>query len=160
MMNHEFSEAEGELSREIAALFDLSVSELKDRWRSIYGTDPPPRSSRKLLVAAVAYRMQERAFGGLKPSVRRLLERVSEDPCERRTLRIRPVTRASAGTVLIRDWQGKSHHVTVLDRGVLYRKKNYHSLSQVARAITGCRWSGPLFFGLRGRSKEGSHGTR
>ena len=64
------------------------------------------------------------------------------------------------GTVLIRDWQGKSHHVTVLDRGVLYRKKNYRSLSQVARVITGCRWSGPLFFGLRGRTKEGSRGTR
>jgi hypothetical protein len=159
-MKQGFSEAEGELSREIAALFDLSVNELKDRWRSVYGTEPPPRSSRKLLVSAIAYRMQEQAFGGLKPPVRRLLERVSEDACERRTLRTRPVTRASAGTVLIRDWQGKSHQVTVLDRGVTYRKKNYRSLSQVARVITGCRWSGPLFFGLRGRSKEGSGGTR
>ena len=53
-MNHGFSEAEGELSREIAALFDLSLSELKDRWRSVYGTEPPPRNSRKLLVAAIA----------------------------------------------------------------------------------------------------------
>ena len=159
-MNQGFSKGEAEISREIAALFDLSVSELKDRWRSVYGTEPPPRSSRKLLVSAVAYRMQERAFGGLKPSVRRVLERASEDACERRTLRTRPVTRASTGTVLIRDWQGKSHHVTVLDRGVLYRKRNYRSLSQVARVITGCRWSGPLFFGLRGRLKEGSRGTR
>jgi hypothetical protein len=85
---------------------------------------------------------------------------VSEEAGGRRILPTRPVTRASAGTVLIRDWQGKSHHVTVLDRGVLYRKKNYRSLSQVARVITGCRWSGPLFFGLRGRLKEGSRGTR
>jgi hypothetical protein len=144
---------------EIEALFDSSVGELKDRWRSVYGTEPPPRSSRKLLVSAIGYRMQERAFGGLKPSVRRLLEHASEDACERRILRTRQITRASAGTVLIRDWQGKSHHVTVLDRGVLYRKKNYRSLSQVARVITGCRWSGPLFFGLRGRSKEGSRGA-
>ena len=68
-MNHGSSEAERELSREIAALLDFSVSELKDRWRSVYGTEPPPRNSRKLLVAAVAYRMQERAFGGLKPCV-------------------------------------------------------------------------------------------
>ena len=159
-MNQRFSGAEGEHSREIAALFDLSLSELKDRWRSVYGTEPPARSSKKLLISAIAYRMQERAFGGLKPSVRRLLERASEDACERRTLRTRPVTRASAGTVLIRDWQGKSHHVTVLERGVTYRKKNYRSLSQVARVITGCRWSGPLFFGLKGRAKEGSRGTR
>ena len=160
-MKQLFSGAEIErTSREIRALIDLSVSELKDRWQSVYGTDPPPRSSRKLLVSAIAYRMQERAFGGLKPSVRRLLERASEDAGGRRISRARPVTRASAGTVLIRDWQGKSHHVTVLDRGVLYRKKTYRSLSQVARVITSCRWSGPLFFGLRGRSKEGSGETR
>ena len=121
-MNQGFCKGEAEVSREIGALFDLSVSELKDRWRSVYGTEPPARSSRKLLVSAIAYRMQERAFGGLKPSVRRLLEHASEDRASRRILRTRTVTRASAGTVLIRDWQGKSHHVTVLDRGVMYRK--------------------------------------
>jgi hypothetical protein len=160
-MDQGFSEVEGKLLREITALFDLSVSELKDRWRSIYGSEPPPRSSGKLLVSASGYRMQERVFGGLKPSVRRLLERTPDDASGHRKFRItRPVTRASAGTVLIRDWQGKSHQVTVLDRGVLYRKKNYRSLSQVARVITGCRWSGPLFFGLRGRTREGSRGTR
>jgi hypothetical protein len=160
-MNQRFSGGEtANISAGIAPLFDLKVNELKDSWRSIYGTEPPPRSSRKLLVSAIAYRMQERVFGGLKPSVRRLLERASEDAGGQRISRTRPVTRASAGTVLIRDWQGKSHHVTVLDRGVLYRKKNYRSLSQVARVITGCRWSGPLFFGLRGRTREGSRGTR
>jgi DUF2924 family protein len=160
-MNQRFSGGEtAKISAGIAPLFDLKVNELKDRWRSIYGTEPPPRSSRKLLVSAIAYRMQERVFGGLKPSVRRLLERVSEDAGGQRISRTRPVTRASAGTVLIRDWQGKSHHVTVLDRGVLYRKKNYRSLTQVARVITGCRWSGPLFFGLRGRTREGPRGTR
>src|SRR5260370_32384986 len=150
----------GKTSGEIAVLTDRSVSELKDRWRSVYGTEPPPRSSRKLLVSAIAYRIQERAFGGLKPSVRRLLDHASGDAGSRQILHTRPLTRATTGTVLICDWQGKSHHVTVLDRGVLYRKKNYRSLSQVARVITGCRWSGPLFFGLRGRSKEGSRGTR
>src|SRR3984893_14118796 len=118
-MKQRFSEIEGKLSCEIAALFDLGVSELKDRWRSIYGTEPPPRSSRKLLLSAIAYRMQERVFGGLKPSALRLFEGASEDAGAQRISRARPVTRASAGTVLIRDWQGKSHHVTVLDRGVL-----------------------------------------
>jgi len=160
-MNQGFSGAEsGQISGEIAALFDLSVSKLKDRWRSVYGTEPPARSSKKLLVSAIAYRIQERAFGGLKPSVRRLLERMSDDAGGRRISHTRLVTRPSTGTVLIRDWQGKIHHVTVLERGVTYRKKNYRSLSQVARVITGCRWSGPLFFGLRGRSKERFHGTR
>ena len=124
-MKQRFSGSEtAKTSSEIAALFGLSVSELKDLWRSIHGSEPPPRSSRKLLVSAIAYRMQERVFGGLKPSVRRLLDRASEDTGGHRISHTRPVTRASAGTVLIRDWQGKSHHVTVLDRGVLYSKKN------------------------------------
>ena len=90
-------------SGEIAELTDLNVSELKYRWRSVYGTEPPPRSSRKLLTSAIAYRIQERAFGGLKPWVRRLLERAAEDAGSHRILRTRPVTRASTGTVLIRD---------------------------------------------------------
>lgn len=159
-MPHRDSQTETEqISSEIARLFELKVSALKDRWRAVYGNEPPPRSSRKLLISAIAYKIHERAFGVLKPSVIRLLEHASEDSGSCQIQHARRITRASTGTVLIREWQGKSHHVTVLERGVLYRKKNYRSLSQVARVITGCRWSGPLFFGLRGRSKEGSRGT-
>lgn len=159
-MTHRYSQTETEqISTGIAHLSVLEVSELKDRWRAVYGNEPPPRSSKKLLVSAIAYKIQERAFGTLKPSAIRLLEHASEDLGGRQIAHIRKITRASTGTVLIREWQGKSHHVTVLERGVLYRKRNYRSLSQVARVITGCRWSGPLFFGLRARSKEGSHGT-
>ena len=158
-MEQGLSKAEGELSQEIGALSDLTIDELKGRWRSIYNCAPPGRCSKKLLVSAIAYRMQERAFGGLKPSVRTLLERVSENPTERPVSPLCPVTKASAGTVLIRDWHGQCHQVTVLERGVLYRKRNYRSLSQVARTITGTRWSGPLFFGLKSRSKGGCGGT-
>jgi hypothetical protein len=160
-MTHRYSQTEtGEIFWEIARLFELKVSELKDRWRAVYGNEPPPRSSKKLLISAIAYKIQERAFGGLKPSVIRLLEHAAQDSGSSQPSSTRKVTRVTTGTVLIREWQGKSHNVTVLERGVLYRKKNYRSLSQVARVITGCRWSGPLFFGLRGRSKEKSRGTR
>jgi len=69
-----------------------------------------------------------------------------------------PERRASAGTVLIRQWRGVSHRVTVLDTAVVYRGRRYKSLSEVARAITGSRWSGPLFFGLKGRAKEAVNG--
>jgi hypothetical protein len=159
-MTHRDSQTEtDQISSGIARLSVLKVSELKDRWRAVYVNEPPPRSSKKLLISAIAYKIQERAFGGLKPSAIRLLEHASEDSGGCQIQDARRITRASTGTVLIREWQGKSHHVTVLERGVLYRKKNYRSLSQVARVITGCRWSGPLFFGLRARSKEGSHGT-
>jgi hypothetical protein len=80
-----------------------------------------------------------------------MLERISQQPTVLAVSSSRPVTKASTGTVLIRDW---SHHVTVLDHGVLYRKQNYRSLSQVARVITGTRWSGPRFFGLKRHAKE------
>ena len=152
-------ELEEELSREIAALSDLTIDKLKERWRSTYDCAPPGRCSKKLLVAAIAYRLQERAFGGLKPSMLRQLERIADGSGELQIVNPRPVTRASTGTVLIRDWRGTSHQVTVLERGVLYRKENYRSLSQVARVITGTRWSGPLFFGLKRRAKEGTDGT-
>lgn len=159
-MTLQYSQREpGEICSEIARVFELEVSELKDRWRAEYRNEPPPRSSKKFLISAIAYKIQERAFGGLKPSVIRLLEHAAQDLDGTQTPPARQITRATTGTVLIREWQGKSHNVTVLERGVLYRKKNYRSLSQVARVITGCRWSGPLFFGLRGRSKESSRGT-
>jgi len=158
-MIQRFPEAEGDLSHEIAGLFELTLDELKERWRSIYNSTPPGRSSKKLLVSAIAYRMQEQALGGLKPSVLRQLELAADDARAPLIPHTRPVTRASAGTVLIRDWRGQSHQVTVLDDGVLYRKEHYRSLSQVARIITGTRWSGPLFFGLKSRAKEGTDGT-
>jgi Protein of unknown function (DUF2924) len=159
-MEEGHSKDRGALSREIEALSDLTIDELKKRWRSNYACAPPGRCSKQLLVAAIAYRMQERAFGGLKPSVVRRLDWIADGSDEPQIVKTRPVTQASPGTVLIRDWRGQSHHVTVLERGVLYRKENYRSLSQVARVITGTRWSGPLFFGLKSRAKEGSGGTR
>ena len=159
-MGQERSRVKGELSLEIAALTDLTIDELKERWRLIYNCAPPGRSSKKLLVSAIAYRLQEQVFGGLKPSVRTMLERVSANSSASPVPPSTPDTKASTGTVLIRDWRGQSHRVTVLERGVSYRQRNYRSLSEVARIITGTRWSGPRFFGLRSRSKEASVGTR
>jgi hypothetical protein len=109
------------------------------------------------MVRAIAYRLQEQRYGELKPSTQRLLDRV----CERRAdgdLEHIPDKRASAGTVLIREWDGVSHRVTVLDRGVVYRGRRYKSLSEVAGMITGARWSGPLFFGLKRREEKIAHG--
>ena len=148
-----------QLAQEIAALTSLSVRELKERWRSLYGSEPHRRMSRELLTRAAAYRLQERALGGLKPSTRRLLARVADQASAHGTARAAPVRNASAGTVLIRDWRGASHRVTVLDNGVIYHEQRYRSLSEVARLITGCRWSGPRFFGLRARPKEAGDGA-
>jgi hypothetical protein len=142
------------LSCELASLRSIPIKELKQRWRSLFSSEPPHRVSRELLIRAVAYRIQEQALGGLKPSTRRLLERLAGDARSGRRLKLSPCAPASAGTVLMRDWQGITHEVKVLDRGVLYKRKRYHSLSEVARLITGAHWSGPLFFGLRSKRRE------
>ncbi len=132
------------LDRELQGLGRRSRHSLAERWTALYGTPPPPRTSRSLMIRAVAYRLQERAFGGLAASTRRLL--AAQAPCARRRL---PSREVRPGTVLLRDWQGVTHQVTVTAGGVLYRGERHRSLSAVARIITGSRWSGPLFFGLK-----------
>ena len=97
---------------------------------------------------------RNKPWGGLKPTTRRLLERLASDARVGKPLTLSSCAPpVSAGTVLVRDWQGITHEVQVLHSGVLYKRKRYRSLSEVARLITGSRWSGPLFFGLH--SKRG-----
>ena len=158
-MNDQSSGTQAEkISAEIAALAVFGINDLKSRWRELYDTEPPPRISRELLTRAIAYRLQEREFGGLAPATRRLLERVADDLSSHRA-RLSHARKAAPGTLLIREWRGKAHQVTVHDDAVVYRGKRYGSLSEVARLITGTRWSGPLFFGLRKPLGEARHGA-
>ena len=126
----------------LARVERASRHDLAELWAESFGTAPPPRTSRSLMIRAVAYKMQEQALGGLSAAMRRLLSEDGVKPA-RRGRRIRP------GTLLIRQWRGATHQVTVGEQGVLYRGKQYRSLSAVARLITGAHWSGPRFFGLR-----------
>jgi hypothetical protein len=114
---------------------------------------------RSFLVRAVAYRLQERAFGGVKLSTRRLLARVAEGTATEISPKKPQSRKAQTGTLLVREWQGNVHRVTMLDDGVSFNGKRYRSLSEVAREITGSRWSGPRFFGLRLPAMENNHGT-
>jgi Protein of unknown function (DUF2924) len=139
------------LAKELKDLETRGDDDLKNRWRILYGTKPPQKIHRSLLIAGVAYRMQENALGALKSSVRRHLMQAANNPATSRPsphcLSLRP----RAGTVLVRDWGGVTHQAKVLEAGILFRSKRYKSLSEVARIITGSRWSGPLFFGLKTR---------
>ena len=148
------------LADKLAELHDLDLAALKQGWRALYRNEAPVHIGRTLLLHAVAYRLQETALGGLKRSTRRLLERVAEDSIPRRSPIEMPATKVTPGTVLIREWHGVSHRVTVLKDGVLLRGARYRSLSEVARKITGSRWSGPRFFGLRAPANGQEHGTR
>jgi hypothetical protein len=139
------------LSIELQKLTALTAKDLKIRYRSLYRSEPPPGLSRSLLLRALAYRLQEAALGGLSRSTRRRLARAASGSTDGPTVTPFPSLRPEPGTVLIREWHGVAYHVTVLDHGVRYGGEHYRSLSQVARLITGTRWSGPAFFGLRGK---------
>jgi len=142
------------LSRDLATLQELSHADLKQRWSSLYDTPPPARASRLLLLRAVAYRMQEKALGGLDPKTRRQLARAAEDLAAGRSP-VPPKPPIKPGTRLLREWHGIVHEVIVLETCVLYRGEQWPSLSAVAREITGARWSGPRFFGLNGNGAGG-----
>jgi hypothetical protein len=138
------------LDADLAALPELPLDDLKRRWAELYGNPPPPKIGRALLTRAIAYRLQEQAFSGLSPTVRKRLARMADDlRLGRNPSRVSPTIKP--GTRLIREWQGVTHEVIVLEKGVQYRGKTWASLSAVAREITGTRWSGPLFFGLKRR---------
>jgi hypothetical protein len=132
-----------DVARELAALADMDRAALLQRWRRAFGRDAPPRLSRSLMEKAIAYGLQAKAFGGLSCRTRRAL-RAAAKADGRSSLSKLP----SRGTRLIREWHGTVHEVEVLEDGYLWRGVRHRSLSAIARAITGTRWSGPRFFGL------------
>ncbi len=138
----------GRLAGELAGLPDLDRPALVEQWRKLYGNAPPAGISRQLMIRAIAYRMQENVSGGLDSATRRWLEKAPDDASAGRQGAV-PALTIKPGTRLLREWHGVTYEVIVLEKGVQCNGKHYRSLSKVARAITGTRWSGPLFFGLR-----------
>jgi Protein of unknown function (DUF2924) len=142
------------ISNEIAQLPGFSRQQLLDLWRLLYGREAPPGIRRELMVPFLAYRTQERAYGGLKPAIRSKLLRIARDlekSPSRNQLVLRP--KAKTGTRIFRRWRGESHEVLVTEAGYEYRGAQFKSLSGIARKITGTRWSGPSFFGLKQGSR-------
>jgi hypothetical protein len=158
-MKRTISASGSALVREIEELPAATSANLKERWRALYRSESPRRISRDLLIRALAYRIQEKALGGLKPSTRRLLARVAADASARRNIRVAPEPSLKPGTVLLREWHGTQHQVILRENGIVFNGKQYRSLSQVAHRITGTKWSGPLFFGLKAKRQEQTSGT-
>ncbi len=141
---------QGQIAEEISAISQLTREELINAWKSAHRQTPPKGISRRLLEYSAAYQLQVKAFGGLKPTMRRRL-RQATGRAERSapaTIIVNKSKRPSPGTRLLREWHGKTHTVEVVASGFVYKGEAYKSLSQVARSITGTRWSGPRFFGL------------
>ena len=132
-----------DVERELAALAELDRTALLQRWRTAFGRGAPPRLSRALMEKAIAYDLQVKAFGGLPAGVRRTLRAAAKADRKSAWSKL-----PSRGTRLIREWHGTVHEVEVLEDGYLWRGARHRSLSAIARAITGTKWSGPRFFGL------------
>ena len=139
--------------KQIAELPTLPQDRLKALWREYFGVEPP--AYRKgFLVRGLAHRIQELTYGGLSPAHQKRLDALvaDEEAPKGARKRARPAPsgeRLLLGTRLVREWQGVAHEVTVVEGGFEHQGRRYRSLSAAARAITGTRWNGPLFFGLR-----------
>lgn len=138
----------------LAALKAMSVNELKAEWQTLFDA-PAPNNSRTFLENRLAYRIQELTFGGPDKQTRRLLDLLADEVegTLTRKAQIADPRNPVVGTKLIREWDGVAHTVTVLKDGFEWDGKRYKSLSAVARSITGTRWNGYRFFGLRERKR-------
>jgi len=134
----------------LAAIPEMSRAELLAQWLKDHGRPAPKGISRRLLEYSTAYEAQVRAFGGLKPATKRKLDRIATQPRDKIETGIskKPAKRLTPGARLMREWHGRTHHVEVTEDGYRHDGAIYGSLSEVAREITGARWSGPRFFGL------------
>src|ERR1700757_545258 len=130
---------------EIDRIRSLGLDELRRLWRATFRASPPPGFTKDLIARFLCWHIQEQAFGSLAPQTAKHLPGLARGD---RSQRDRP-RRLKPGTLLVRDYQGARHTVTVVANGFVWREASYASLSTIARAITGTNWNGPRFFGLR-----------
>jgi hypothetical protein len=129
---------------EIEQIRSLGLDALRQRWRAMFGADPPVGFTKEIIARTITYRIQEGAFGKLDRQSAKLLDRLARGEKPNELSR-----RLKAGTILVREYQGERHTVTVVPDGFVWHGTTYASLSTIARTITGKVWSGPRFFGLR-----------
>jgi hypothetical protein len=144
---------------EIAHLRGLDLKGLRARWQSVFQRPAPAHLPRHLLFAILAYRIQADRFGDLDYETRQFLDQTeatqSASAISARLVRFdQKRTELTAGTVLVREWDRKAHRVMVMANGFAWNGQSFDSLSKVAFAITGTRWNGPRFFGLRGKANK------
>lgn len=140
------------VAAEVAALGDLPREDLAKHWAKRFGREPPKGCGRRLLELAAAFGIQEKAFGGLTLDSRKALapelDLAVDDVVSHRKKRRRAIASIKPGTQLVREWNGRTHHVEMVEGGFVWNGKKHRSLSTIAREITGAHWSGPRFFGL------------
>lgn len=133
------------IEAEIDRIRSLGLDALRAHWRVTFGAVPPKGLTKDLIARMITYRIQEEAFGGLDRATVKLLDGLARGQKSAPEFK----RRLKTGTVLVREYQGERHTVTVVPDGFVWRETTYSSLSTIARAITGTNWNGPRFFGLR-----------
>jgi len=134
----------------IAALSRMTRIQLLDRWRELYDKPAPAGMRRELIIPFLAYRLQENSEGGLSSGAKVMLKAAQRHlGCASRLSDRNPRPPMKPGTRVLRHWKGAVHEVDVMENGYRYAGNEYRSLSEIARKITGTRWSGPAFFGLK-----------
>ena len=143
---------EAELSR----LPTTPIADLRKRYRDLFQTEPPKAFGPDLLRRSIAHRIQEKAYGGLPANTRRLLDQLVKAAAAKPDGRLDLPRRIKPGSELVRTWNRRTYRVVVLEKGFAYDGKTFTSLSEIATLITGTKWNGPRFFGLRStRSSDG-----
>jgi hypothetical protein len=140
------------LNDRLETLATMSPAQLRIEWRQVYRTAPPAIGPR-VLALGIAYRLQEKASGGLPAARVRELARLAKGAAKG-SLKPEHGATLKVGSRLVRNWHGETHQVFIRDDGFVYRDTVYSSLTPIARAITGSNWSGPRFFGLKAKAKE------
>jgi hypothetical protein len=146
------------IEAEVDRLVTMPIAQWRVRYREVFRTEPPKAFGPDLLRRSIAYRIQEKAYGGLSRPTQRLLDQMVKAYAAKPNGRLELPRRIKPGSILVRQWKGKGYCVTVMAEGFAYDGNTYPSLSEIASLITGTRWNGPRFFGLRptGRAEEGS----
>ena len=139
---------------ELDRLAVMPIAQLRMRYKEVLRTEPPKAFGPDLLRRSIAHRIQEKAYGGLSRSTQRLLDQMMKAFAVKPNGKIVLPRRIKPGSVLVREWKGRSHRVMVLADGFAYDGKTFTNLSEIAVLITGTRWNGPRFFGLRSKLQE------
>ena len=143
------TETKDSVFERVSNIKNQTRDELLDVWQKAYRKPAPKGISRRILELAAAYHIQEQAFGGLPPNTKLKLKRYSYAPSTKAKS-----SKITDGTIFVREWNGVIHRVEAVDGKFMWSQKIYNSLSEIARMITGTRWSGPRFFGLGVQSNE------
>jgi hypothetical protein len=141
---------------ELDRLARMPIVQLRARYREVFRGVPPKAFGPDLLRRSIAHRIQEKAYGGLSRQAQRLLDQMVKAYAAKPNGKIVLPRRIKPGSILVREWKGKNHRVTVSAEGFVYDGKTYTNLSEIAVLITGTRWNGPRFFGLRTKLQEDS----